>query len=343
MTNGQRLSIDESLLPTSNSKSDSQKYSPRIDQVVSLNFSLAKVVAIFTVVAGHWFAGTILWIPVTFGLFIFSFSSAYFTAKLYGANFDQQDFWRKKLSRLGLRFWVIMSFLTVFLFFQGKTVIDWHTIIHYIGLSGVLNWFSIQNDSALGAGLWFFTLLLIFYIIYPYIAKLCESKFFALLFAIAAIIATLYLESEIKVGHELWLTALGFVLGVGYGLHQPKFKPWIAFSLAALSCICLLGLNIFSTYKQFNNFLIAFASISISLWLSRVQIPQWCIAKRFAKLEKYLLEIFLIHTYLFFRVSGNFVLDFFVSFLLIALSAIAINHISEWLSSLIFDRPKILA
>lgn len=309
-----------------------------ISQDLSLNFSVAKVIAIFTVVAGHWFTGTILWIPVTFGLFVFAFSSAYFTAKIYGVEVDRQRFWQKKLERLGLRFWVSLSFLTLILAIKGGAVFHWHTLIHFIGLSGVLNWFSIPNRSDLGAGLWFFTLLLLFYFTYPYLAKLSASKSSARVIAVIATVGAISLEQSIKVGHELWLTSLGFILGVVYGLHEPKFSARSVLLLAGLSCVCLLGLNVLSSYKQFNAILIAAASIFISLWLSKATLPQWSAAKMLAKFEGYLLEIFLIHTYLFVHVFGNSYQDFGVSAILIIIAAMVVKQVVVGMSSLIIDR-----
>lgn len=305
---------------------------------VSLNFSVAKVIAIFTVVAGHWFTGTILWIPVTFGLFVFAFSSAYFTSRIYGVNIDRTRFWKKKLERLGLRFWVILAFLAILLAFEGRAIFHWHTLLHFAGLSGVLNWFGIPNQSAFGAGLWFFTLLLMFYFSYPTLASLCQSQSVSTVIALAATAGAVFLQQRVHVGHELWLTALGFILGVVYGLHEPKFRSRYVFFLAGLSGVCLLGINLFSGYKQFNTILIAATSICISIWLSKAVLPDWSVLKLLAKFEKYLLEVFVMHTYLFVHISGNSVLDFTLSLLLIVVAAMAVNQGVTWLSSFVFKR-----
>lgn len=302
----------------------------------SLNFSVAKVIAIFTVVAGHWFIGTVLWIPVTFGLFIFAFSSAYFTSKGYGTEIDKQRFWRKKLERLGLRFWVILTFLAIILAAAGKPVFHWHSLLHYAGLSGFLNWFAITNQSALGAGLWFFTLLLLFYASYPYIAKQSASRSSACVISAIAAAGALFLDATVKVGHELWLTAFGFILGVVYGLHEPKVSQRSAFFLSGLFCCALLLLNLFSSYNQFNPVLILATSVSISVWLSKAKMPAWGIAKRLASLDVYLLEIFLIHTYLFVHVTGKSILDFFASVVLIVVVSMVLNRIVVQLSSVLF-------
>lgn len=307
----------------------------------SLNFSIAKVIAIFTVVAGHWFTGTILWIPVTFGLFVFAFSSAYFTSKRYGSTVDQRRFWRKKLERLWIRFWVVLAFLSILLFAVGKPVVHWHSVLHFFGLSGVLNWFGITNRSGLGAGLWFFTLLLLFYFTYPSLAKLGKHRTAAgFITAIGAVVA-MFLDSSVKVGHELWFTSFGFVLGVMYGLHEPRAGGRAAFFLSVLWCCLLLMLNLFTSLKIFNSILILAASISISVWLSKAKFPSSQVVRNIAKLEDYLLEIFLIHTYLFFRVSGNTVLDFVASLLPIIVIAVFLNRLVAWLSTRLLARKAL--
>lgn len=307
---------------------------------VSLNYSVAKVIAILTVAAGHWFAGSLLWIPVTFGLFVFAFSSAYFITKIYGDRANPGKFWLRKLERLGLRYWVILAFLAVLLAAQGKTVLHWHSLVHLLGLSGALNWMQIWNQSGLGAGLWFFTLLLLFYLAYPYLFLVARLKP-AIVVAVSlfATVGAIYLEHHMSLGHELYLTALGFVLGVMYGAHEPRISAWLAGLMALLSCAALVVLNAYLHYKGANTALIALASIGIALWLSTAGLPQWAITRKIARLEAYLLEIFMIHVYLFIRPTGNSLLDFVISMGLVVAAAVAIHRIAGFLSALVFDRP----
>jgi hypothetical protein len=321
----------------------SPKPSTSISPAVSHNYSLAKVIAIFTVAAGHWFAGSLLWIPVTFGLFVFAFSSAYFTSRIYGVRIDRGRFWRKKLERLGLRYWVILTFLAVVVALRGKTILHWHTLMHYAGLSGVLNWAHVPNRSGLGGGLWFFTLLLIFYLAYPYLAKVASSQRAAVAVSLVTAVGATYLQAHVEVGHELWLTSLGFILGVMYGSNEPRFSSWLAASVALLGCGLLAVLNAVVHYKGANTALMTLTSIAIAVWLAKTHMPQWSLLKRVASLETYLLEIFLIHTYLFIHPTGRSVVDFIISMALILIAAVAINRIAGLVTRLVFDRPVPLA
>lgn len=307
-----------------------------ISSTVSRNYSFAKVLAILTVTTGHWFTGTILWIPVTFGLFVFAFSSGYFTSALYGERVDRGQFWRKKLERLGVRYWIILAFISGLLIWVGKPVWHWHSLVHAIGMSGVLNWAGIPNRSALGAGLWFFTLLLAFYLGYPYLARLARSRVTAGALVVGGFVLAVVLEENIKVGHELWLTAFGFVAGVAWGIHRPQLSAFLMLVLTALLWSALLALNLIG-YKSLNTLLVAAGAFSLAIWLTVAQLPDWEVIKWVAKLDKYLLEIFLIHTYLFIHPVAHSLIDFSISLCLIVLVSVALGWIADRVSSRLFD------
>jgi hypothetical protein len=308
-----------------------------IDPAISLNFSIAKVLSILCVVAGHWFVKLPLWVPVTMGLIIFAFSSGYLTARLYGPDVDRPRFWRKKLERLGLRSWVILAFLSVVVTVQGRTVLHWHTLVHAAGMSGVLNWMGIRNHSALGYGMWFFTLLLLFYLAYPFLARIGQSASAAIGTALLSTLAAVWLQDHVHVGHELWLTALGFVLGTLFGARQPAWRPAWALLLALAACGALLVLNALG-HKEFNSLLIALAGIGISAWLATAR-PRWpAPARSLARLDAWLLEVFLLHVYLFVHPSGLPLLDFFLSLALIGAAAFVVHLAAERLAVRVFGR-----
>lgn len=306
----------------------------------SLNYSVAKVVAIFTVAAGHWFTGTLLWIPVTFGLFVFAFSSAYFTTAIYGERIARAKFWRKKLERLGVRYWVILAFLSVVVAVNGKTLLHWHSLVHFAGLSGVLNWAHVPNRSGLGGGLWFFTLLLLFYLAYPALARASRSRRWAAPLTIGATALSIFLEEHAPVGHELWLTALAFVLGVLYASHTPPVSTRFAAVLALLCCGLLFVLNAVAHTSAANAALMTFASVGIAIWLAQAHLPPWPVLRKIAAWDRYLLEIFLVHTYLFVRPTGNSPLDFALSMALVVVASVALSRLAGYVTGYLFDSRK---
>lgn len=311
-----------------------------IHQQLSFNYSIAKVLAIAMVVLGHW-TGTLyglpVWIPVTFGLFLFAYSSGYFTAAIYGDRVDRGHFWRRKLQRLGVRYWIILAFITVVVALQGKPVLHWHSLVHFSGLSGVLNWFAIPNRSALGAGLWFFTLLLLFYIAYPYLALLARSRRVALILLIGGLCAAVILQKHVQVGHELWLTAYAFIAGVACRMQSLRPRAWLAGSAALGFCVGLFVLNALGI-KGPNTVLIALTSLALALWLVVGTVPRFPWSAHIARLEKYLLEVFLIHTYLFVRPTGNSPLDFALSVALIAVASYVVGKAADRLTQMILEK-----
>lgn len=305
----------------------------------SRNYSFAKVIAILTVTAGHWFTGTILWIPVTFGLFVFAFSSGYFTSSRYGERVERTTFWRRKLERLGLRYWIILAFITAVLVWDGRPVWNWHSLVHAFGLSGFLNWAAIPNQSALGAGLWFFTLLLIFYLAYPYLVRAVRSRWAASAVLMLGFVLAVVLEERVKVGHELWLTAFGFTAGVVWGVHRPSLSSRWMLSATVVLWLALLLLNL-AGIKTFNTVLIAAGAMAVAVWLTVATLPPWSLIDRVAALDQYLLEIFLIHMYLFSRPTGHSVLDYFLSLGLILAVSVMLGYLADRLSTRLFGRAR---
>lgn len=201
----------------------------------------------------------------------------------------------------------------------------------------MLNWAGIPNQSALGAGLWFFTLLLVFYLSYPYLARLARPRMAAGAIIISGFVMAVVLEENIKVGHELWLTAYGFIAGVAWGIHRPQPSASLMLLLTALLWSALLVLNL-TGYKGLNTVLIAGGAFSLAIWLTVSQLPNWGVIGWVAKLDKYLLEIFLVHTYLFIHPSGHSVVDFLISLSLIFLVSVALGWIADRVSARLFDR-----
>lgn len=308
---------------------------PAITPAASRNFSFAKVVAILTVMTGHWFTGTILWIPVTFGLLVFAFSSGYFTSAIYGTKVQHRHFWRKKLERLGLRYWVVLAFIVVVGSVSGKTVWHWHSLVHLAGLSGVLNWISVDNKSMLGNGLWFFTLLLLFYFAYPYLAQASRTRHGAAAMLVGGFVLAVMLEEHVKVGHELWLTAYAFIAGVAWGAHRPRLSWVWALALTLSLWGMLLVLNLVGI-KQLNTVLLGAGGLAVAVWLTVARLPQWRLIDRIALLDRYVLEIFLVHMYLFVHPFGNPIADFLLSVFLVIVAAIALGWLADRLSAQVF-------
>ena len=100
---------------------------------ISESFSVAKFLAILLVVTGHYFEGSLLWIPVTIGLFVFSFSSGYFTSERYFGHIAIKKFWAGKFKRLLPPLLIVNIFLLLLFLWQGKDdIFHPHTIMAWV-------------------------------------------------------------------------------------------------------------------------------------------------------------------------------------------------------------------
>lgn len=291
---------------------------------------MAKVLSIFTVVLGHSHLLPVnIWVTVTIGLLVFSFSSGYFTSLKYNGDFSKKEFWLKKAKRLGVNLIVINVFLLILFLIQGRSGIwTWHTIVNMLGLNGFLNWFYIQNLSPFGAGLWFFTLLLVFYLTYPVLEWINRNKIISYLFVVFFVIVAFYLQKHIVYGHALWLTACGFVTGVFCARNDINISLNVSALVSGVMLATMFSLNYLLGIKDYNFFLILFLAVFGIFYFINLKLSGLLVVPA-SYFSGCLLEIYLIHTYLFVEPTGYRFADFVISFLLILLSAKILQIISS--------------
>jgi peptidoglycan/LPS O-acetylase OafA/YrhL len=308
-------------------------------RTLSQNFSAAKVVCIMLVVSSHWFTGAGMWPFATIALFVFGFSSAFFTGRIYHTEVDVGAFWRKKIKRLGVRYWLILAVLAVLLVAQGRNIFHWHTLVHIAGLSGVLNLFG-PSSSALGAGLWFFTVLLFFYAAYPLMARQLTAGYRTGAVLALVTVALLVLDRNVGVGFSLWTTILGFVLGTAVGVNRLQFKKTPLLAVAGTALAGLVLANGAFGLRSLNGTFLVLLALAGSLLLTVVDASRVKALLVVGHLEKILLEIYLIHGYLFVHPTGHSATDFAISVALIIAAATALNTAGDHLVRWIFETPS---
>ncbi|MGB2755458.1 MAG: acyltransferase family protein [Phycisphaerae bacterium] len=285
-----------------------------IDKNTSRNFELAKAVAILLVFTGHFGTGIgFFWVAVSIGLFVFGFSSAYFTSAKYHDSFRFGPFWERKLHRLVPDLLVINAFLLVLFIVQQRPGIwTWQTLVNVLGLNGFLNWFGLGNPSPFGRGLWFFTLLLLFYCAYPILRRVGRSRAALGITAGAALMVALLLNRYATMGHALWLTAWSFVFGVFVQRTGVRVRPVLGAIAAGLLAAVMLGLNMAFDVGVLNPCLIIAISVCAVLSLKDARLPirvlnplQW--------VSGIVIEIYFLHPYLYLRVTGYRSLDYLAS------------------------------
>lgn len=299
----------------------------------SFNFKLAKVIGILIVATAHFYPGTILWVPSSIALFIFGFSSAYFTHLKYGSCFEVVPYWVNKFSRLVCPLLVISGFLIlVSLMFSTKSILVWQTPLHIMGLGGVLDWLHIFNASPLGNGMWFFTVLLLFYGAYPLFRIVNQHAWSSRGFLLVAFVSLTYCHFHFPIGYDLWLTAFSFIFGV-YIAARPFFLSNQVYLVSGIaSVVGMVVLNFILKVNGYNYFLILATSAILALWLREARLPAW-LPKVVGYLEDVVLEIYLVHTYLFLSFTGSKFANYVLSMCLIIITAkllqVVAKHLEE--------------
>ncbi|MBB5019438.1 surface polysaccharide O-acyltransferase-like enzyme [Chitinivorax tropicus] len=302
-------------------------------QDVSRNFETAKVLAILVVASGHFFPASAYWVIVSVALCMFGFASGYFTAQHYGPSPTVWPFIRNKLTRLGPDLLAINLLLLVVFIAKGEDhILSWQSLIGMLGLTGFLNWLHLPNPSPFGGGLWYFTLLLVFYVCYPALAKLLRPGAMGAILTAALLAGAFFLTHYVPYGHMLWLTAFAFCFGVAYVNQswQANIRNTLSFIAVAMA---VGGIAKFGLSLPINSLMvITVLSIMALQGLLSLRLPAWCHAplKPFGPC---VLEIYFLHTHLFVHPTGWAPIDFMISLLVILGASYATKQMA-----LIFQR-----
>jgi len=308
-----------------------------IGQRTGQNFAFARAVAILLVFAGHFGTGIeFFWVAVTVGLFVFSFSSGYFTSAKYHGAWDLGAFWRNKLLRLGPALFLLNAFLLALFLLQGREGIwTWQTAAAMLGWKGFLTWFRLENPSPFGAGLWFLTLLLLFYALYPLLRRLNESRKAAYAVACVSLLAAVALQYRYPMGHALWQTAWGFVFGVCVQRTRWSVPTWLSAVMGMVLAASMAVLNLVFVVKELNVCLLFAIAACAVLWLKDAALPPR-LARALKGISAITLEIYILHTYLFVHYAGSAAVHFLSSLgivllvaWLLARAALMLRHFTE--------------
>jgi hypothetical protein len=247
----------------------------------------------------------------------------------YDANYDIKIFWLRKVQRLGIKLAVIDLFLLLlFLIGHRSGIWTWQTIVNVFGLNGFLNWFQIRNPSPFGRGMWFFTLLLIFYLLYPILEYLTRNKPISFFLTALFVLIAFYLHNHVEIGHALWLTACGFVLGIVFARNMIKIPLYLSI-VALICCLFIMSyLNYFLGIKTYNYFLILSLGILSASVLINIRLPfAFFTASSF--FSGCIFEIYLIHPYIRYQGTKYMFVDVMISLLVVIIAAKLLQLISS--------------
>lgn len=154
------------------------------------------------------------WIPGDVGLFFFTATSGYFTTLRYPSADRMHGYWTRKVPRLFGMFLFLNAVLGVVFLATGRDgVFTADTLANLAGLNGFLNWLHMGNRSPFGAGQWFFTLLLLFYAVYPWMCRTVTDPARGRLLLWGCVALAAAMQVVAPYGHSLWSTLVGFPAG----------------------------------------------------------------------------------------------------------------------------------
>lgn len=305
---------------------------------ISQNFQTLKVISILVVFSGHFFQETLLWVPSTFGLLVFAYSSAYFTTFKYNGSFNMQKYWLQKIYRLGVNLFVINLFLgCLFMLREKKGIWTWQTIIHVFGMSGFLNWFDIANPSPFGAGVWFLTLLLMFYLLYPFFNKFLVRREHIILFFLITVFILAWMNKNVVIGHALWYTIFGFIYGFVIAKIDFRLSERVSMLITLILFSLLMFMNYFLHVKQYNFLLLISVFCFFALLIEYIPLPR-TVNVLGSFLSKYIFEIYLLHAYLMLRLTNIQAIDFLFTLLFVIVISMFLNYISQSSKNYLFER-----
>lgn len=286
------------------------------------NISIIKGYAALIVVLGHWVYIPNFWIIQTTALLIFTITSGFLTRLHYQADFSTHQYWKNKILRLCPHLATIYLFLfVVFLVREEKGIFSWITIVHLTGMSGFLNWFHIPPQSPYGEGMWFLTLLLLFYIVYPFINKMYKYSLFSLLFTTIGICCLFILHLYFPYSYSIWVTTAGYLAGLFIIQNKIKISVFYALTLTSIISVSMLIFHFVFHCDTINFWFILGLSTSLFLLcLTDIKTPLF-FSKVGLWLSTFMLEIYLLHPYLQFSPTKNMTINLLLSFfILIAIS-----------------------
>jgi peptidoglycan/LPS O-acetylase OafA/YrhL len=300
------------------------------------------------------FLGLALVTLVPVAMSLLGFISAALLTRKYLPPYDAH-FFLGRFTRIYTSLFICLLFLSIYLTVLGKNIITHHTIYHYIGLTVFFDLFDVQNNSPLGSGLWFISVILILYLLLPFLAVLFTHRngFIHLLGLIFCFICLYYTTYGIL---STWNVVTSFSLGVYLGLNgkiqEFEGSRYIRLSIILaplLLTICALATIEILPYKILGILFPFYSPAFIPLFfvLSH-RLEKWKFAKPFIAMvvwfsgisyEFYILHFYFIRNY-FVRLFPNIdsqILHILISFIIVC----CISYLVAKLASIV--RRNIMA
>lgn len=236
-------------------------------------------------------------------------------ALLSAKEYDFGVFLVKRFTRIYIPLVLCLVAVLVAHKLLGKNIITQHTLLHFMGLSAFFELFLVQNNATIGDGLWFITVIVLLYLIFPFLQKFFRHRlgFLHLVFLIVSCTAANFIMYGTS---SIWNVVISFSVGVYLGTNGYMSRLANAGMMRAL--LGSLGLLVVSALSiagvlpySVRGFLFAFYPLAFVPLLFAVssKLPLSILsANRFFASLSY--EFYILHFYL---INENFMVFFPVS------------------------------
>lgn len=216
-------------------------------------------------------------------------------------NFSVRTFYKKRLLRLYIPFWVaaVLGFIALSII-RGKTFLApegvslWKWILTVLGVDGTLSIYGVST-MYFGIGEWFLGELIVFYLLFP-ILRQCVKKIPIpfLIFMTGIWLVSIYLvKTQVQQHSRVLVKLYEFVLGMylgQYGLKHPKRTLFV--SIPVMLVLLLVPIRFLNSEAVFNTLFTLSVVLSVSFLEPLFQKCPW---KFTTVLCKYSYEAFLVH------------------------------------------------
>lgn len=304
---------------------------------LSKNMSVIKFFAIIAIIFGHYWNVHLVpiplmshwWVISAVGLLIFSISSGFFTSTRYKDSYEFKSFWIKKLYRIGIPFTIVnILLLILFLIEKKDNILSIQTVASWLGIHGIWTWLKIPQVGPYGAGLWFMTVLLIFYFIYPLLEYLNRKKTISFVFSGLTVLLLLIFDHYFPLGYTLWLTITGFPVGIWMANNEISYSRLFIVSVLILTLIMMIILKFFFHVKLFSSLFMLIISYT-AVEICKFMVLPSIIYRIFLPLSTWVITMYIVHMYLFVSPTGYFSIDWLMTLSLIFCVSFVVDQLSK--------------
>jgi peptidoglycan/LPS O-acetylase OafA/YrhL len=162
-------------------------------------------------------------------------------------------FYIKRFSRIFSSLLICLLTVSVLFMIRSYDVVSQHTILHFMGLSWFFDLFQVENQSPLGVGLWFITIIIGMYLLLPLLNVIYthrNSKVHLVSVIILCITLDHFMYGTQSAFNVIIAFNIGSYLGQQGGVNQISRKSFLYYFVWTILILSLSGLATINTIPR---------------------------------------------------------------------------------------------